>query len=111
MWDSPCGRFLCFIQTFAMHLPNPRQFLLDLYASAVGAVSAEKCLPPYLPSPPPGRTLVIGAGKGAAAMAREVEKHWQGQLSGLVVTRYGHGADCRHIEVVEAAHPVPDEAG
>lgn len=91
---------------------NPRQFLLDLYASAVDAVSAKKCLPAYLPQPSPhGRTLVIGAGKGAAAMAQVVEQHWQGELSGMVVTRYGHGADCKRIEVVEAAHPVPDEAG
>jgi hydroxypyruvate reductase len=90
---------------------TPRQFLLDLYHSAVDAVSADKCLPPFLPAPPRGRTLVIGAGKGAAAMARTVEQHWPGELAGLVVTRYGHGADCRRIEVVEAAHPVPDEAG
>ena len=92
---------------------NPRQFLLDLYASAVDAVSPAKCLPPHLPPPPfnGGRTIVIGAGKGAAAMAKAVEEHWQGPLSGLVVTRYGHGADCRRIDVVEAAHPVPDEAG
>ena len=90
----------------------PRQFLLDLYHSAVAAVSAEKCLPAFLPVPPAkGRTLVIGAGKGAAAMAKVVEEHWQGELSGMVVTRYGHGADCRKIEVVEAAHPVPDAAG
>src|SRR3990167_8176259 len=90
----------------------PRQFLRDLYASAVNAVSAEKCLPAFLPQPSPhGRTLVIGAGKGAAAMAKVVEDHWQGTISGLVVTRYGHGADCRRIEVVESAHPVPDDAG
>ena len=95
-----------------MSYSSPRQLLLDLYASAVNAVSAEKCLPAFLPAPPShGRTLVIGAGKGAAAMAKTVEDHWQGPLSGLVVTRYGHGADCRQIEVVEAAHPVPDEAG
>jgi hydroxypyruvate reductase len=93
-------------------LANPRQFLLDLFASAVAAVSAEKALPAYLPQPSAnGRTLVIGAGKGAAAMAKVVEDHWQGDISGLVVTRYGHGADCKRIEVVEAAHPVPDEAG
>jgi hydroxypyruvate reductase len=93
-------------------IADPRRFLLDLYASAVAAVSAEKSMPAYLPQPSPtGRTLVIGAGKGAAAMAKVVEDHWQGALSGLVVTRYGHGADCRRIEVVEAAHPVPDEAG
>src|SRR5450830_1907814 len=90
----------------------PRQFLLDLYHSAVAAVSAERCLAQYLPAPPAhGRTLVIGAGKGAAAMAHTLEQHWPGPLSGLVVTRYGHGAECERIEVVEAAHPVPDEAG
>jgi hydroxypyruvate reductase len=91
---------------------DPSRFLLDLFTTAVDAVSAEKCLPPHLPQPSPhGRTLVIGAGKGAAAMARAVEDHWPGELSGLVVTRYGHGAACRRIEVIEAAHPVPDEAG
>jgi len=90
----------------------PRQFLRDIYFSAVNAVSAEKCLPAFLPEPSPnGRTLVIGAGKGAAAMARAVEDRWQGDISGLVVTRYGHGVDCKRIEVIEAAHPVPDEAG
>jgi len=96
-----------------MQTINPRQLLLDLYSSAVNAVSAEKCLPPFLPpEPPPGaRTLVIGAGKGAAAMAKAVEKRWQGEIEGLVVTRYGHGVPCKRIEVVEAAHPVPDEAG
>ena len=95
-----------------MSLPAPRTFLLDLFAAAVGAVSAEKCLPPFLPAPPiNGRTLVIGAGKGAAAMAQTVEQHWPGELSGMVVTRYGHGASCHRIEVIEAAHPVPDEAG
>ncbi|MGE5622929.1 MAG: glycerate kinase type-2 family protein [Bacillota bacterium] len=90
---------------------DPRQLLLAMYASALDAVSAGKCLPAFLPAPPRGRTLVIGAGKAAAAMAATVERHWQGELGGLVVTRYGHGADCRRIEVVEAAHPVPDEAG
>jgi glycerate 2-kinase len=92
--------------------PNPRQLLLDMYNNAVAAVSADTCLPPFLPEPPRnGRTLVIGAGKGAAAMAKVVEAHWQGEISGLVVTRYGHGAECTGIEVVEAAHPVPDAAG
>jgi hydroxypyruvate reductase len=93
-------------------LADPRQFLHDLYAGAVAAVRAEKSLPAHLPRPSPrGRTLVIGAGKGAAAMAKVVEDRWQGDISGLVVTRYGHGIDCKRIEVVEAAHPVPDEAG
>jgi hydroxypyruvate reductase len=69
-------------------------------------------MPAYLPPPAAhGRTLVIGAGKGAAAMAKAVEDRWPGEIAGLVVTRYGHGADCKRIEVVEAAHPVPDEAG
>ncbi len=91
---------------------DPKQFLMDLYESAVSSVSPAKCLPAFLPKPTSGgRTIVIGAGKGAAAMAKAVEDHWEGPISGLVVTRYGHGADCKQIEVVEAAHPVPDEAG
>lgn len=91
---------------------EPRQFLNDLYSAAVDAVSAQQCMPAYLPKQSAkGRTLVIGAGKGAAAMAKVVEDTWPGKVEGLIVTRYGHGADCRQIEVVEAAHPVPDEAG
>ncbi|MES2148481.1 MAG: glycerate kinase [Pseudomonadota bacterium] len=94
------------------HITEPRQLLIDLYASAVGAVTADKCLPAFLPERSTrGRTLVIGAGKAAAAMARVVERHWPGELPGLVVTRYGHGAPCERIEVIEAAHPVPDAAG
>ena len=96
----------------AMTISSPRDFLISLYHTAVDAVSAGKCLPAFLPTPPiKGRTIVIGAGKAAAAMARTVEQHWQGELSGLVVTRYGHGAACERIEVIEAAHPVPDAAG
>jgi glycerate 2-kinase len=64
-----------------------------------------------LPEPPRGRTIVVGAGKAAAAMAQALESHWEGDVGGLVVTRYGHGAACRRIEVVEAAHPVPDAQG
>lgn len=98
-----------------MQAIHPRELLLDMYNSAVAAVSAHACLPAFLPKPPHrGRTLVIGAGKGAASMAKAVEDHWEGDISnisGLVVTRYGHGVDCSRIEVVEAAHPVPDEAG
>ncbi|WP_029046602.1 glycerate kinase [Cupriavidus sp. amp6] len=90
---------------------HPRALLRDLFDTAVASVSASHCLPPHLPAPPRGRTVVIGAGKAAAAMAQAVEANWQGELSGLVVTRYGHGAECKRIEVVEAAHPVPDEAG
>ena len=65
-------------------------------------------MPPHLPPPPKGRTIVLGAGKASAAMARAVEDNWPGPLSGLVVTRYGHGVPCQRIEIVEAAHPVPD---
>ena len=92
----------------------PRQFLQTLFGAAVGAVTADGCLPAFLPARPApgvGRTIVIGAGKGAAAMAQVVEAHWPGPLEGLVVTRYGHGAPCERIEVIEAAHPVPDAAG
>lgn len=92
-------------------LDDPRALLRTLFDSAVAAVSPAQCLPPHLPAPPRGRTVVIGAGKAAAAMAQAVELHWPGELSGLVVTRYGHGAPCSRIEVVEAAHPVPDAAG
>jgi glycerate 2-kinase len=93
-------------------MTEPRQFLLDLFGAAVGAVTSEGCLPAFLPQPPAnGRTIVIGAGKGAAEMARVVEAHWPGPIQGMVVTRYGHKVPCKHIEVIEAAHPVPDAAG
>lgn len=93
-------------------MPNdPRAFLRSLYDAAVAAALPSTCLPPHLPQPPRGRTLVIGAGKASALMAQTVERHWPGALSGLVITRYGHGVPCRHIEIVEAAHPVPDAAG
>ena len=90
---------------------EPRKFLLSLFQAAVDAASAGICVPPNLPPAPAGRTIVVGAGKAAAAMAKAVEDHWQGPLSGMVITRYGHGAPTRSVEVVEAGHPVPDEAG
>lgn len=93
---------------------EPKILLRQLFDAAVAAADPARCVPPHLPEPPAapgGRSIVIGAGKAAAAMAKAVEEHWRGELSGLVVTRYGHGAPCRRIEVVEAAHPVPDEAG
>jgi hydroxypyruvate reductase len=90
---------------------SDRDLLTAMFRAAVDAVSPARCLPPRLPAPPRGRTVVVGAGKAAAAMAQAVEAHWRGPLSGLVVTRYGHGAPCERIEVVEAAHPVPDAAG
>jgi glycerate 2-kinase len=90
---------------------DPRAFLLSLFHAAVDAASARICVPSNLPPVPRGRTVVVGAGKAAAAMAKAVEDNWPGGLSGLVITRYGHGVPCRAIEVVEAGHPVPDEAG
>jgi glycerate 2-kinase len=90
---------------------EPKSFLLSLFHAAVDAASAQICVPPNLPCAPSGRTIVVGAGKAAAAMAKAVEDNWQGELSGMVITRYGHGVPCRVIEVVEAGHPVPDEAG
>jgi glycerate 2-kinase len=90
---------------------HPRALLRALFDAALAAADAARALPPHLPPPPRGRTVAVGAGKAAAAMAKAVEEHWHGPLSGLVITRYGHGAACRHIEVVEASHPVPDAAG
>jgi len=92
-------------------LQDPRGFLIGLFEQAVSAVSPARCVPGRLPPPPSGRTVILGAGKAAAAMARAVEEHWDDPLEGLVVTRYGHGLPCARIEVVEAAHPVPDAAG
>jgi len=91
--------------------PNPRALLLDMLNAAIKAALPGHCVPPHLPPPPRGRTIVVGAGKASAAMARAVEEHWPGELSGLIVTRYGHAVPTTHIEVVEAAHPVPDAAG
>lgn len=85
--------------------------LKDLFSAAVAAADPALRVPPFLPKPPKGRTLVVGAGKASAAMALAVEEHWKGPLSGLVITRYGHGAPCKKIEIVEASHPVPDANG
>ncbi len=88
--------------------------LRGMFQAAVASVSADLCLPPSLPPPPRGRTIVVGAGKAAAAMAGAVEAHWPAgaPLDGLVVTRYGHGVGpLARIAVVEAGHPVPDAAG
>ena len=92
-------------------MTDDRDILRRLFAAAIGAADPLKILPPHLPAPPKGRTIVVGAGKAAAAMAKAVEENWQGPLYGLVVTRYGHGLPCQRIEIVEAAHPVPDAAG
>jgi hydroxypyruvate reductase len=90
---------------------DPRAVLRRLFDAALAAADPARVVPPNLPPPPKGKTLVVGAGKAAAAMAMAVEQHWQGSLEGLVVTRYGHGLPCQRVEVIEAGHPVPDAAG
>ncbi len=90
---------------------NARDLLLRMFDAAVQAAQPAHCLPPHLPAPPAGRTLVIGAGKASAAMAKAFEEAWLGELTGLVVTRYGYAVPCSRIEIVEAGHPVPDAAG
>ena len=92
-------------------MTDRRRLLRAMFDAAVAAASPALCVPPHLPLPPKGRTVVVGAGKAAASMAAAVEANWSEPLEGLVVTRYGHSVPCEHIEVVEAAHPVPDEAG
>ncbi|MES9994237.1 MAG: glycerate kinase [Candidatus Thiodiazotropha sp.] len=94
-----------------MTTKTQREILLDLFRASVDAAMPATCLPSHLPKPPKGRTLVVGAGKAAASMAKAVEQHWEGPLFGLVITRYDHGVPLDHIELVEAAHPVPDDAG
>ena len=90
---------------------DERDLLRSLFEAAVAAADPENVVPPHLPLPPRGRTLVLAAGKAAASMARVVEQCWPDEVEGIAVTRYGHGVDCRRIEVVEAGHPLPDEAG
>jgi len=90
-----------------------RELLLGSFQAALRAADPLHIVPPHLPAPPRGRTVVVGAGKAAASMARAVEEHWPKDkpLEGLVVTRYGHGLPLSRIEVIEASHPVPDDAG
>lgn len=88
-----------------------REILRALFDAALAAADTADILPPHLPAPPKGRTLVLAAGKAAASMARAAEQNWPGRLDGLAVTRYGHGLDCDRIEVIEAGHPLPDAAG
>lgn len=90
---------------------NPTKLLQILFNKSWTAASPQKCLPPYLPEKPAGRTIVIGAGKGSAEMAASLEANWEGKLGGIVLTRYGHGAPTSQIKIIEAAHPVPDVAG
>jgi hydroxypyruvate reductase len=94
---------------------SPRELLVKMFEAAIESAQPDHCVPPHLasllPEPGAGRTIVIGAGKASAAMARALEKSWTGPLSGLVVTRYGYAVPCERIEIAEAAHPVPDDAG
>ena len=88
-----------------------RAFLTALFRAAIDAALPERVVAGHLPAQPKGRTIVIGAGKASAAMAKAVEDNWRGPIEGLVVTRAGHGVPTRTIEVVEASHPVPDARG
>jgi glycerate 2-kinase len=92
-------------------MTSPQVLLRHMFDAAIAAAQPARCLPPHLPTPPRGRTLVVGAGKASAEMARVLEQHWPGELSGLVITRYGYQVRCDRIEIVQAAHPVPDQAG
>ncbi|NSY19245.1 glycerate kinase [Neorhizobium sp. AL 9.2.2] len=89
-----------------------RELLEAMFRAAVKAADPLTGISRHLPEPPQnGRTVVVGAGKGAAQMAAALETIWPGELSGVVVTRYGYGCETRFIEVLEASHPVPDAAG
>jgi hydroxypyruvate reductase len=88
-----------------------RELLKAMFDAAIAAAQPDLCVPPHLPARPRGRLVVVGAGKASVAMARAVEGAWPDQLEGLVVTRYGYAVPCERIEIVEAAHPVPDAAG
>ena len=90
---------------------EPRSFLRALFDAAVDAATPASCMSRWMPSRPDGRVIVIGAGKAAASMAKELENHWGGPLEGQVIVPYGHGVSCRWISVIEASHPVPDAAG
>lgn len=89
----------------------PHDLLKSLFDAAVAAADPARCIVPFMPERPKGRTVVVGAGKGVAQLARAFEAAWDAPLSGVVVTRYGYAAPCERIEVLEASHPVPDAAG
>ncbi len=90
---------------------DPAAFLSELFDAALKAADPLASVPPCLPAPPKGRTVLVGAGKASALMAQAIERAWDGPLEGLVVTRYGHAVPCDTVEIVEASHPVPDAAG
>ncbi len=91
--------------------PEDKAFLTRLFDAAVQAADPKSALAAYLPRRPTGRTIVVGAGKGAAQMAAAFEELWGAPVEGVVVTRYGYASPCKYVDVMEAAHPVPDEAG
>src|SRR5690349_19966460 len=87
---------------------DQRALLGAMFQAAVDAAAPAQCVPSHLPTPlPKGRTVVVGAGKASAAMAKAFEECWTGPIEGLVVTRYGHSAPFQLIVIVESAHPVP----
>jgi len=90
---------------------TPVELLKSMFQAAVDAALPSICVPAHLPPRPKGRTVIIGAGKASGAMAKALEDAWQGPLEGLVVTRYGYRVPTERLQVVEAAHPVPDAAG
>lgn len=92
-------------------IADPKALLKTLFHAAVAAADPARVLAANLPERPKGKTVVVGAGKGAAQMAQVFERLWDGPLSGAIVTRYGYGAPCERIEVLEASHPLPDESG
>ncbi|MBY8976547.1 glycerate kinase [Rhodobacteraceae bacterium NNCM2] len=92
-------------------MTDPADFLRRLFDTAVAAADPMIAVPAHLPAPPKGRVVVIGAGKASARMAEALESVWQGPISGLVITRYGYARPCKHIKIIEASHPVPDQAG
>lgn len=95
--------------------PQPGTLLRQMFDAAIAAAQPALCLGAHLPPAPKGRTIVIGAGKASAAMARAFEDSWTARdnspLEGLVVTRYGYEVPCQRIDIIQAAHPVPDAAG
>ena len=90
---------------------TPEKLLKAMFKAGVDAALPSLCVPAHLPPRPKGRTVIIGGGKASGAMAKALEDAWDGPLDGVVVTRYGYRLPTERLEVVEAAHPVPDQAG
>ncbi|MEL7026081.1 MAG: glycerate kinase [Pseudomonadota bacterium] len=92
-------------------MTKDRDFLTTLFQAAISAADPKEALRRHLPEPPKGRTIVIGAGKGAAQLGLAFEELWDGPFTGVIATRYGYAAPCKTLKVMEASHPVPDAAG